>query len=220
MSDKGKGFALEQPSYDSGAPPDDSVSLDVASYPGPGHEATVDEEPVHHEDTFHPESSNAGGDPSTTSVKPFRELSGNVYSYENERAKDSASHEVVLDQRKPSATGGCHSVEFSIGENSQERREGSTIPHQEQRSGESEVLKNLRRAEEAYVKEMKVKDGRICVLETQLVQANYKEKELSRELQHMTEEKKHAEDELRETQEEYRRVVEEKIRKFQASKSK
>ena len=87
---------------------------------------------------------------------------------------------------------------------------GPLVPLQEQQSGESEVLKNLRLAKEAYVSEMRHKDSRIDSLENQLFEASDKEKKLTEELVEMREQKGNAEVELRQTREEYSRVLQEK----------
>lgn len=172
---------------DSGVNPGTSVSADL-----------------HPEETFGQGASSASVAPSE-SVRPFRELSENVYTFKNGRSKND---EMVLDSR-PSLPGSAgHPVVFKVGGESEGGR--TTVPLQEQQSGESEVLKNIRLAKEAYINEMKYKDGQISNLEMQLDEANEKEIQLTEELTQMREQKNDAEHQLRQTQAEYSRVVKEK----------
>ena len=198
MSGNQKG---DLPSVDSGAP-----SLEVSATADVLH---------HHEEIPALDERSANGGTSST-VRPFNQLSGNVFSYENGarlQSKDVNPQEMVLEPAKPMSGTPGNPVVFNVGDGSEELKEGSTttiVPHQEQESGESEVLKNLRRAEAAYVSEMKYKDSRIFTLETQLVQAGEKEEELTKQLEDMTQKKNITEGELRKTKAEYARVVREK----------
>ena len=194
------------PSVDSGAP-----SLEVSATAEPP------EAVQHHhgdEDPTIRERPTNGAASST--VRPFNQLSDNVFSYENgthlECKKENPPQEMVLEAAKPMSGTPGNPVVFNVGDSSEERSTTDTVlvPHQEQESGESEVLKNLRRAEAAYVSEMKHKDSRIFSLETRLVQAGEKEEELTKRLEDMTQKKNITESELRKTKVEYDRVVKKK----------